>query len=60
MKKIAAITGLLASLTLGGCVVGAAVNVVGETIEAGVGATGAAAGAIVDVATPDDEGEKQD
>jgi hypothetical protein len=47
-----ALLGLTAPLALGGCLLGAAVEVVGETVEAGVEITGAAAGAVVDVVTP--------
>ena len=45
---------------LGGCLLGAAVEVVGETVEAGVEITGAAAGAVVDVVTPGSKKDKDD
>ena len=47
-------------LALGGCILGAAVEVVGETVEAGVEVTGAAAGAVVDVVTPDGDDDDDD
>ena len=50
----------VAPLTLGGCLLGAAVEVVGETVEAGVEITGAAAGAVVDIVTDDDDDEDDD
>lgn len=50
-----------APFALGGCILGTAVEVVGETVEAGVEVTGAAAGAVVDVVTPDgDDDDKKD
>jgi hypothetical protein len=43
---------------LQGCLVGTVIDVAAETVEAGIGITGAAAGAVVGVVTPDgDEGE---
>lgn len=50
---------LSAPLLLSGCLVKSAVGVVGETLEAGVEITGAAAGAVVDVATPDGDDKKK-
>jgi hypothetical protein len=54
---------LAAPLILGGCLARAAVGIVAETVEAGVEITGAAAGAVVDVATPGggkDDDDKDD
>jgi hypothetical protein len=59
--KLVAILGLPALLS--GCLAGAAVNVVGETVEAGVEVTGAVVGTTVDVIVPDgddDEGKDED
>ena len=44
---------LVALVTLQGCVAGTIIDVVSETIEAGVELTGAAVGTVVDVVTPD-------
>ena len=44
---------LFALVTLQGCVAGTIIDVVSETVEAGVELTGAAVGAVVDVVTPD-------
>ncbi len=46
---------LIAMLTLQGCVAGTVIDVISETVEAGVEITGAAVGAVVDIVTPDDE-----
>ena len=48
---------LIAMLTLQGCVAGTVIDVISETIEAGVEITGAAVGAVVDVVTPDGDDE---
>jgi hypothetical protein len=59
--RLVAILGLPALLS--GCLAGAAVNVVGETVEAGVEVTGAVVGTTVDVIVPDgddDEGKDED
>ena len=59
--KLVAILGLPALLS--GCLAGAAVNVVGETVEAGVEVTGTVVGTTVDVIVPDgddDEGKDED
>jgi len=46
---------LIAMLALQGCVAGTVIDVISETVEAGVEITGAAVGAVVDIVTPDDE-----
>lgn len=49
---------LIVMFSLQGCLIGTAIDVAGETVGAGIGITGAAAGAVVDVVTPngkDDE-----
>ena len=51
---------LAAPFLLGGCLVRTAVGVAAETVEAGVEITGAAAGAVVDVAIPDGDDDKDD
>ena len=59
--RLVAILGLPALLS--GCLAGAAVNVVGETVEAGVEVTGTVVGTTVDVIVPDgddDEGKDED
>ncbi len=48
---------LIAMLTLQGCVAGTVIDVISETVEAGVEITGAAVGAVIDVVTPDDDDE---
>ena len=48
---------LIAILTLQGCVAGTVIDVISETVEAGVEITGAAVGAVVDIVTPDDDEE---
>ncbi len=48
-------------LALGGCLAAAAVEVVAETVEAGVEITGAVVGTTVDVITPDgDDDDKKE
>lgn len=60
-KKITQLgAALIAIFSLQGCLVGTAIDVVGETVEAGIGITGAAAGAVVDVVTPDGKEEEDD
>lgn len=56
-RMFIALTGL-ATLPLGGCLAAAAVEVVAETVEAGVEITGAVVGTAVDIAIPD--GDKKD
>lgn len=48
---------LIAMLALQGCVAGTVIDVISETVEAGVELTGAAVGAVVDVVTPDGDDE---
>ena len=61
-EHIARVLVLAAPLLLGGCLARTAVGIAGKTVETGVKVTGAAAGAVIDVATPDskkgDEKEK--
>lgn len=46
---------------LQGCLVGTVIDVAAETVEAGIGITGAAAGAVVGVVTPNgDDDEDND
>ena len=60
MNKLQNIIILLAVLdTQQGCVAGAIVDVVAETVEAGVEITGAAVGTVVDVIIPGD-GDDED
>jgi len=55
LRKSLAILGLPALLS--GCLAGAAVDVIGETVEAGVGVTGAVVGTTADVVVPDGDDE---
>lgn len=51
---------LLASLCLlQGCVVATAIDIASETVQAGVGVTGAVIGAGVDIVTDDDDDDKK-
>ena len=54
------LTLLFALITLQGCVAGTIIDVVSETVEAGVELTGAAVGAVVDVVIPDGDDEDAD
>lgn len=57
MKKIVFPALILAApILLGGCILGTAVAVVGETVEAGVEVTGA----VIDAAIPDGDDDKDD
>jgi hypothetical protein len=49
-----------ALLALQGCVAGTVIDVVSETVEAGVELTGAAIGTVVDIVTPDSDDEGDD
>lgn len=51
---------LLTALSLQGCLVGAVIDVAAETVEAGVGITGAVAGGVVDVVTPNGDDDDDD
>ena len=51
---------LIAMLALQGCVAGTVIDVISETVEAGVEITGAAVGAVVDIVTPDDDDDEDD
>jgi len=59
-RGVAVLTILFALVTLQGCVAGTVIDVVAETVEAGVELTGAAVGAVVDVVTPDGDDEESD
>lgn len=45
---------------LQGCLVGAVIGVAADTVEAGVGITGAVAGGVVDVVTPNRKDDDDD
>jgi len=51
---------LIAMLTLQGCVAGTVIDVISETVEAGVEITGAAVGTVVSIVTPDDDDDEDD
>ncbi len=53
-------TSLFMMITLHGCVAGTIIDVVSETVEAGVELTGAAVGTVVDVIVPDGDDDESD
>jgi hypothetical protein len=59
-REIRSLNFLFVILALQGCVAGTIIDVVSETVEAGVELTGAAVGAVVDVIVPDGDAEDSD
>ncbi|NKB37681.1 MAG: hypothetical protein GKR93_10995 [Gammaproteobacteria bacterium] len=58
MKKIFSLVGAI--ILLQGCVAGTVIDVVAETVEAGVELTGAVVGTAVDIVVPDSDDEDDD
>ena len=59
-QEFRTIISIVVMVALQGCVVGTVIDVVAETVEAGVEITGAAVGTVVDVMVPDGDDEDDD